>query len=42
VSSDLPVRITEKKRSSLRGVIGDGSGRIHVETGSGSIRLRAR
>ncbi|MGH7555194.1 MAG: DUF4097 family beta strand repeat-containing protein [Longimicrobiales bacterium] len=42
ISTDMPVRIIQQKRSMLRGTIGDGSARISVETGSGSIRIRSR
>ena len=40
ISSDYPVRTTTMRRNTLRGSIGDGSGRIRIETGSGSVRLR--
>lgn len=36
----FPVEATRMSRSHLQGKIGDGQGRIVVETGSGSIRLR--
>jgi DUF4097 and DUF4098 domain-containing protein YvlB len=42
ISTDMPVRIIQQKRSLLRGTIGDGSARINVETGSGGIRIRSR
>lgn len=41
ISSDLPVQISHKGRRSLRGQIGDGSGSVFIETGSGSIRIRS-
>ncbi|HUG39744.1 MAG TPA: DUF4097 family beta strand repeat-containing protein [Longimicrobiales bacterium] len=40
IEVDFPVSITRRARDELRGQIGDGRGRIVVDTGSGSIRLR--
>ncbi|HLA90916.1 MAG TPA: DUF4097 family beta strand repeat-containing protein [Gemmatimonadaceae bacterium] len=40
IDSDFPVQVTRMERRHLRGTIGDGSGRIRIETGSGSVRLR--
>lgn len=40
ISSDFAVRTSRVERDRLRGTIGDGSGRIRIETGSGSVRLR--
>ena len=40
ITSDFPVRTTRVQRNSLRGTIGDGAGRIRIETGSGSVYLR--
>jgi DUF4097 and DUF4098 domain-containing protein YvlB len=40
ISTDFPVRTTRMERDHLRGTVGDGAGRIRVEAGSGSIRLR--
>lgn len=42
ISTDLPVQIHEKKRTALRGTIGDGGARIVIDTGSGGIRIRSR
>lgn len=42
ISTDLPVQIQEQRRTLLRGRVGDGSGRISIETGSGGIRIRSR
>lgn len=42
VRSDLPIEVTDKDHGSLHGRIGDGSGRITIETGSGSVRLLRR
>ena len=36
---DVPVQLIKKGEGSLRGQIGDGSSRIHIETGSGDIAL---
>lgn len=41
IDIDIPLQVTMKKRSSLRGRIGDGNGRIQIDTGSGGVRLRA-
>ncbi len=40
ISTDFAVRTTRVERNTLRGTIGDGRGRLRVETGSGSVRLR--
>ncbi len=40
ITSDFAVRTTRVERRRLRGTIGDGDGRIRIETGSGSVRLR--
>ncbi|MFW6200548.1 MAG: DUF4097 family beta strand repeat-containing protein [Gemmatimonadota bacterium] len=40
VDSGLPFDVGESRRGYLEGRLGDGTGRIHVETGSGSIRVR--
>lgn len=37
---DLPVQLLKKSEGSLSGRIGDGRGRIHIETGSGDIALQ--
>jgi hypothetical protein len=42
IDFDMPVTVTRFGRSSLRGRIGDGRGRIHIDTGSGSVRLITR
>jgi len=39
ISSEFAVRTSRVERHHLRGTIGDGSARIRVETGSGSVRL---
>jgi lia operon protein LiaG len=40
ISADLPIQIAQQKRSHLRGRLGDGNGRIEIDTGSGGVRLR--
>lgn len=40
VDFDFPVTVTRRSRGRLTGQIGDGRGRIDIETGSGSVRLR--
>ena len=40
ITTDFPIRTTRVQRDRLRGTIGDGAGRITIETGSGSVRLR--
>ena len=39
LDTDLPLTVTRKSRTSLLGKIGDGSGRVRVETGSGDVRI---
>lgn len=39
IDVDLPLQIRSVRRDYLRGEIGDGDGRIVIDTGSGSIRL---
>ncbi|MGD2122528.1 MAG: DUF4097 family beta strand repeat-containing protein [Gemmatimonadota bacterium] len=38
----LPLEVQEVERDHVEGVLGDGRGRIHVDTGSGRIRLMGR
>lgn len=40
IDVDFPLSVTRRARGELRGQIGDGGGRIRVDTGSGSVRLR--
>ncbi len=40
ISVDLPVRVTQSGRSRFRGRLGDGSGSIRIDTGSGGVRVR--
>ncbi len=42
INVDVPVRITHKERSELHGLLGDGQGRLYVDTGSGSVSIRRR
>ncbi len=42
IEFDAPVTVRRFSRSTLTGTIGDGRGRVHVDTGSGSIRFRLR
>ncbi len=43
IDSDFPLAVTRSGRDHLRGTVGDGKGKISVETGSGGVRLlRAR
>jgi hypothetical protein len=39
IDSDFAVETTRVGRNHLRGRIGDGRGRIKIESGSGSVRL---
>lgn len=39
IELDVPVEMLEMERSYFRGRIGDGGGRIEIDTGSGSVRL---
>ncbi len=40
IESDFPLTVDKVERHHVRGRIGDGAGRIHIESGSGSVRLR--
>lgn len=42
INTDVPIQLLETRRNYLRGRIGDGDGRIRIDTGSGGVRLRAR
>lgn len=42
IEVDLPLEVEVARRAYLRGVLGDGEGRIHIDTGSGTIRLISR
>jgi lia operon protein LiaG len=36
---EFPVTITRRERNSLTGTIGDGKGRVRIDTGSGDVRI---
>jgi lia operon protein LiaG len=40
IDTDFPVTVNRMERNRLRGQIGDGSGHIRIESGSGSVHLR--
>lgn len=40
IDSDFPIQMNRYERRHVRGTVGKGTGRIHVETGSGGVRLR--
>lgn len=40
ISTDFPVRTTRMERNRLQGSIGNGSARLRIDTGSGSVQLR--
>jgi lia operon protein LiaG len=39
IDVNIPVEVREVKRNYMRGILGDGRGRIVVDTGSGGVRL---
>jgi lia operon protein LiaG len=39
IETDFPIQVTRWERNSLRGRLGDGKGRIRIESGSGRVRL---
>jgi DUF4097 and DUF4098 domain-containing protein YvlB len=40
VDSELPMTVTHRSRSELTGQLGDGRGRIKVDSGSGRVSFR--
>jgi lia operon protein LiaG len=40
IQVDFPLRVTRQARRELTGTVGDGSGTVRVNTGSGSVRIR--
>jgi len=39
VKTDMPIQVTQYESDRLVGSIGDGKGRIHIDSGSGQVRL---
>jgi len=42
ITTDFPIQVTRKSGDGLTGTIGDGKGRMSIETASGDVRLRQR
>jgi len=42
IDLDVPLEVEVAKRDYVRGILGDGNGSIHVDTGSGGIRIIRR
>ncbi len=42
IHTGLPIQVLEIDDDRLRGTIGDGSGRLRIDTGSGDVRIEAR
>jgi hypothetical protein len=42
IRTEFPVTMTSREHDELHGTIGDGQGRLHVETGSGDIILKKK
>ena len=40
IDIDFPLQVRRWERTYISGTIGDGSGRLHIDTGSGSVRVR--
>jgi len=40
VESDVPITVRRRSRTHLTGTIGDGSGRIRIDSGSGTVRIK--
>lgn len=40
IDVDFPLQVRRWSRDHVTGTIGDGNGRLHVDTGSGSVRIR--
>ena len=40
IETDFPIEARRVERNHLRGTVGDGSGRIRISSGSGTVRLR--
>lgn len=41
IDTEIPLQVVQKRRSHLRGRLGDGNGQIVIDTGSGSVSIRA-
>jgi DUF4097 and DUF4098 domain-containing protein YvlB len=39
IDCDVPLQLIHKEHGELRGRIGDGAGTIHLDTGSGGVRI---
>ena len=39
VKADMPLKVTRYDSDRMVGTIGDGKGRIHIDSGSGEVRL---
>ena len=39
IETDFPIQVSRVERNYLRGRLGDGRGRIRIESGSGRVRL---
>ncbi len=42
ITVDVPINYAKRGRTYVRGQIGDGNGRIYIDTGSGSVRIYLR
>ncbi len=42
ISVDVPIDYRKRSRTYVLGIIGDGDGRIYIDTGSGSVRIHPR
>ncbi len=40
IDIDFPLQVRRWERTHISGTIGDGGGRLHIDTGSGSVRVR--
>jgi DUF4097 and DUF4098 domain-containing protein YvlB len=40
IDTDFPIQVTRRSHGHLTGTIGDGKGRIRIDTGSGGVRLK--
>ncbi len=42
IDVDFPIMVTHRSRDELHGTVGNGNGRIIIDTGSGGVRIRTR